>query len=169
MGFVGLLNNRENECQVSDIASLVNLQTELLLDPVRNEGVIMDNSACKRNVSLSPISDEIRTPLHKMNEVSGTRLASGSLAEEAQTPLQNLTDGSGRKSWHLSSGEKSVNAKQTKKFKRLRQVGNSEGKRNSKSMKVDSFLPVANLAKSFPGSSPIQMKQGRCNLGHTSG
>ncbi|GLT75317.1 hypothetical protein SLA2020_470510 [Shorea laevis] len=164
-----LLNNRPNECQVSDIASLVNLQTELPLGPVRNEGVIMDNSACKSNISPSSISDEIRTPLRKMNEVSGTRLASSSLAEEAQTPLQHLTDGSGSKSWHLSSGEKSVNAKQAKKFKRLRKVGNSEGNRNSKSMKVDSFLPIANLARSFPGSSPIQMKHGRCNLGHTSG
>lgn len=148
----GLMNCQENESHVPNVALPANLHVDLLSNPVEVETRIRDGFTCTRNNSICSTKDEMEYPLHKM---SRTGLASGSPADESQ--------------WHLSSGEKSVNQKQAKKFKRLRKIGELKETRNSKGTKDNSFLPVLNLAGSLSGASPVQIKHGRYISNHTSG
>ncbi|XVF63306.1 hypothetical protein PTKIN_Ptkin09bG0077400 [Pterospermum kingtungense] len=142
-------------------ASPLKLCTELLLrspSPVENERGIMDNSSCGGKV-LTPKDDT--TPLLKINTISSMRCSPAQLAVETKTPPAHLTNSNDSKSWRLSSGEKVETVEHVRMFKRLRKFGDCGKGRSSKSMKENSFVPVANLAKSFSGASPIQRKPGR--------
>lgn len=149
----GLLKCQDNESHTPDITLPANSHAELPLNSVEDERNIRDNddNTCIRTNNICSTIDDMKSPLHTMK---GTRLFSCSPADEAQSPLGNPKDNSSSKSWHLSSGEKSVNEKQAKKFKRLRKFGD---------------LPAKNLARSLSGASPRKIKHGRYNLDHTSG
>ncbi|XP_017981036.1 PREDICTED: uncharacterized protein LOC18592978 isoform X1 [Theobroma cacao] len=157
----GILKHKiRNESLIPDLASPAKLGTELLFrssSPVENERGVMDNSPYGRNVSV--LKDEM-TPLVKMNPVSSTKHSPTSPLVETKTPLAHLSNSSGSKSWHLSSGEVAT-VEHAQKFKRLRKVGDCGKARSSKSMKENSLVSVANLAKSFSGASLIQKKHGR--------
>ncbi|XVF30050.1 hypothetical protein REPUB_Repub16aG0024000 [Reevesia pubescens] len=163
MDFAGLLKQEiRNEPLITDLALPPKLCTELLLrfsSPVENERGLMANSPCGREVSV--MKDEMM-PLFKMNPVSTTGCSPAPpLVMEIETPSAHLTNSSGSKSWHLSSGEKVKTVKHARMFKRLRKVGDCGKGRSSKSMKENSFVSIANGAKSFSGASPIRTKSGR--------
>ena len=167
MDFAGLLKNIRNDSLIPDLASPSKLCTELLLrssSPVENERGVIDNSPCGRKVLV--MKDDMM-PLLKMNPVSSTRCSPAPLVVETKTPSAHLSNSSGSKSWHLSSGEKVETVEHARMFKRLRKVGDCGKGRSSKGMKENSFVSVANLANSFSGASPIRTKLGRGNLCNT--
>ncbi|OMP00248.1 hypothetical protein COLO4_12801 [Corchorus olitorius] len=147
-----------NEPLIPDLASPAKFCTGLLLrssSPVENEGAVMDNSPCGRKVLV--VKDKM-TPLVKMNPVFRCSPAS---PLETKTPLAHLTNSSGSKSWHLSSGEKVEMVNHVRKFKRLRKVGDCGIVRSSKGMMENSIFSIEDVAKSYSDTSPIRTKHGR--------
>lgn len=133
--------------------------------PGKNEQGFLEICNYRRNGSVSPVNNAIQTPVLKLNNnVSITGCISTSpVVEEAQTPFANLTNNSCSKDWHLSSGDKSESVEQRRKFKRLRKIGDC-GSRKMKSTKENLLVPIANLARSFSSTSPIQNKHVRGTL-----
>ncbi|KAG7985254.1 hypothetical protein I3843_03G016000 [Carya illinoinensis] len=159
-------DEKKNEFLVSDLVSPVQLDTELGVKSSssgKDERVIMDVIDNGRNGFVSPVNDEIQTPVFKLNNNVSIRgcTSTSPVVEEAQTPFVNLTNNSSNKDWHLSSGDKSESVEQRSKLKRLRKIGDYGKSRNLKSMKENLVVPIANLARSFSSTSCIQNKNAR--------
>ncbi|XP_058189885.1 DEAD-box ATP-dependent RNA helicase FANCM isoform X2 [Rhododendron vialii] len=91
--------------------------------PEKEEKMVLDSSACGRNV-LASVTEEIHTPLpnSKCESTRGS-ISAIRIVEDVKTPLANSTTNSCSKDWCLDSGSKSESIKQEKKFKRLRKYG----------------------------------------------
>ncbi|XP_018841125.2 DEAD-box ATP-dependent RNA helicase FANCM isoform X2 [Juglans regia] len=164
-------DEKKDELLISDLVSPVQLDAELGVKSSssgKDERVIMDVINNGRNGSVSPVNDEIQTPVFKLNNNVSIRgcTSTSPVVEEAQTPFVNLTNNSSNKDWHLSSGDKSESVEQRSKLKRLRKIGDYGKSRNLKIMKENLLVPIANLARSFSSTSLIQNKnaRGRKNL-----
>ncbi|KAM5574913.1 DEAD-box ATP-dependent RNA helicase FANCM [Rosa sericea] len=121
----------------------------------------MDTSACERNVSLFPTDNEIQSPLHNRSTASINESTSTSpVIDRGQTVLADLTNSSCSKDWCIGSGDKSQSVKQTRKFKRLRKVGDHWKSRNQESMTTND-VPRANLTRSFISTTlPTKHRRG---------
>ncbi|KAJ9167176.1 hypothetical protein P3X46_021846 [Hevea brasiliensis] len=159
---IGLLNGKgRNEFLATDVSPM-KLCAELLSksqSPRKND-IAISSSSCQRDVSISSINNECHTPILKENNVVRTDgcTSISPAAEETNTPLANLTKNSLSKDWLPSSGDKSENVEQARKFKRLRKIGDVDRNRNPEGNKDKSLAPIANLGRSFSDISPNQIK-----------
>ncbi|KAF2317439.1 hypothetical protein GH714_022286 [Hevea brasiliensis] len=159
---IGLLNGKgRNEFLATDVSPM-KLCAELLSksqSPRKND-IAISSSSCQRDVSISSINNEFHTPILKENNVVRTDgcTSISPAAEETNTPLANLTKNSLSKDWLPSSGDKSENVEQARKFKRLRKIGDVDRNRNPEGNKDKSLAPIANLGRSFSDISPNQIK-----------
>ncbi|CAB4297939.1 unnamed protein product [Prunus armeniaca] len=120
------LSNNTDEYLEPDPVSPAQLHTGILLkcsSPGKSEKVNMRGNACGRNVSVSPVDNEIQTPLHNKGETASIRgcTSTSPTTDRAQTVLADLTNNSCGKDWHLSSGGKLESVKQARKFKKVTQ------------------------------------------------
>ncbi|GAV57775.1 Helicase_C domain-containing protein/ResIII domain-containing protein [Cephalotus follicularis] len=131
--------------------------------PGINENGIMDNGTGEKNVSVSTINNEIRTPLFKVNHVASIRgsISPSPVAAVTHSASVDLTNSSCSKNWRLSSGDKSGNVKQVCKFRRLRKLGNLGKIMDQDHKKENYVIPEAQIARSFADTSVIQIKHGR--------
>ncbi|KAJ0087232.1 hypothetical protein Patl1_07766 [Pistacia atlantica] len=162
----GRLNNEgRNEFLIPDFASPVKLcseqQTKSLSVGENKWGI--DSSDSGRNVPVSPINIECKTPLLKVNHISTARRCNfaSPVAEETKTSLKSITSPSCSRDWQLSSEDKSKNVKPVRKLKRLRKAADCVETRHLQDMKEKTVNSGVNLARSFSGTSPIQNKHGR--------
>ncbi|XP_038996507.1 DEAD-box ATP-dependent RNA helicase FANCM-like isoform X5 [Hibiscus syriacus] len=153
-GLVKLLEQEtRNESFIPDKASPPKWHTEMLLrssSPMKND---------KCNLESSPYGSKV--PVMKDEMMSLLRITPVSPLVEMKSPLANLTNSSGSKSWHLSSGEKTETVEHARVFKRLRKVVDCGKDRSSKSLKESSCVSPANCAISSSRANPIQAKSGR--------
>ncbi|XP_021801166.1 DEAD-box ATP-dependent RNA helicase FANCM isoform X4 [Prunus avium] len=158
------LSNNTDEYLEPDPVSPAQLHTGILLkcsSPGKSEKVDMRGNACGRNVSVSPVDNEIQTPLHNKGETASIRgcTSTSPIIDRAQTVLADLTNNSCGKDWHLSSGDKSESVKQARKFRRLRKVGDHWKSRGESMTKNGGS--TENPARSFSRAVPLHNKHDR--------
>ncbi|PQQ04313.1 Fanconi anemia group M protein isoform X2 [Prunus yedoensis var. nudiflora] len=158
------LSNNTDEYLEPDPVSPAQLHTGILLkcsSPGKSEKVDMRGNACGRNVSVSPVDNEIQTPLHNKGETASIRgcTSTSPIIDRAQTVLADLTNNSCGKDWHLSSGDKSESVKQARKFRRLRKVGDHWKSRGESMTK--NVGSTENPARSFSRAGPLHNKHDR--------
>lgn len=136
------------------------------LSPGKIGMIDTDSKINGRNVSEFSIDSEFQTSVPNKHKIANIRGSTSSppIADEAQTPLANLTNNSCSKDWRLSSGDKSVSVKQTRKFKRLRKLGDLGANKSLESIKDGS----SKLARTFSGASAVRYKHGRGILSNIS-
>ncbi|KAH0988951.1 hypothetical protein GBA52_000434 [Prunus armeniaca] len=161
----GLSNNTDEYLEPDQLpVSPAQLHTGILLkcsSPGKSEKVNMRGNACGRNVSVSPVDNEIQTPLHNKGETASIRgcTSTSPIIDRAQTVLADLTNNSCGKDWHLSSGDKLESVKQARKFKRLRKVGDHWKSRGESMTK--NVGSTENPARSFSRAGPLRTKHDR--------
>ncbi|BBG95994.1 DEAD/DEAH box RNA helicase family protein [Prunus dulcis] len=161
----GLSNNTDEYLEPDQLpVSPAQLHTGILFQcssPGKSEKVNMRGNACGRNVSVSPVDNEIQTPLHNKGETASIRgcTSTSPITDRAQTVLADLTNNSSGKDWHLSSGDKLESVKQARKFKRLRKVGDHWKSRGESMTK--NVGSTENPARSFSRAGPLRTKHDR--------
>lgn len=128
--------------------------------PEKEEKMVLDSSACGRNI-LASVTEEIHTPLlnSKCESTRGS-ISAIRIVEDVKTPLANSTTNSCSKDWCLDSGSKSESVKQEKKFKRLRKYG-EQGKQRP----LDGDIgPNRRPTRACGSPCPILVKNDRGNM-----
>ena len=155
--FVELSNDKERDiCHVPEPVSTAQLHNELSSKSSvlgKNKIVNMESDSFERNISVFPVSNEVQTPIfHKVSTASiRGRTSPSPIADRSESPLVDLTNTSCSKNWCLSIGEKSESVKRTRKFKRLRKIGDYVKNENLKRAKDSSLVPRAMLASGRGG------------------
>ncbi|XP_062091979.1 DEAD-box ATP-dependent RNA helicase FANCM isoform X2 [Humulus lupulus] len=151
----GLSNCKDGEAYLSpNLLSPAQLHNEIPFkssNPEKNKIVNMESDNCGRNVSFFPIDNAVQTPsLYKDNSASMRGCTHMSpILDKSYSPLPSPRSGSCSKDWCLSIADKSESVKPTRKFKRLRKVGNEEKNENLWRGQDSSFNPRARLEKLF--------------------
>lgn len=125
--------------------------------PEDEEKMVMDSSACVRNV-LPSVTEEIQAPsLNKKFKSTIGSISAFPIVEDVKTPLANSTTNSCSKDWCLDSGSKSESVKQEKKFKRLRKYGD-QGKQRPLDVDIG---PAVKSTRACGSQRPILVKNDR--------
>lgn len=146
--FVGLSPRKEREYLVADPVSPVQFYNELPLKsstPEKNDIVNIESNACGRNASASPINGAVQTPLLCKDNSASVRgcTSTSPILGKSESPFTDLTNDSCSRNWCLSMGDQSESVKRTRKFKRLRKVGDDGKNENLQREKDSSLKPRA--------------------------
>ncbi|EXB22639.1 Fanconi anemia group M protein [Morus notabilis] len=144
----GLSPGKEREYIVADPVSPVQFYNELPLKsstPEKNDIVNIESNACGRNASASPINGAVQTPLLCKDNSASVRgcTSTSPILGKSESPFTDLTNESCSRNWCLSMGDQSESVKRTRKFKRLRKVGDDGKNENLQREKDSSLKPRA--------------------------
>ncbi|KAJ8774205.1 hypothetical protein K2173_009636 [Erythroxylum novogranatense] len=158
----GPLDGKERGSLAPELISSANCGDEMLVKLTSINQTYVDGSPCQGNILVHPDSDEGQTPLLEVKNPSVKRgcTSISPIAEETSTPFPNGTQNTDIKDWLLSSGEKSDNVKQVRKFKRLRKISDLVNHVDPNRLN-NSLVPITNLERRFCDTCPSQIKQGK--------